>query len=72
MKTMTNVKEAYRYNLVGLKMIGNIVNEIQPSTGKAKTYFDMIYGSKHIKIKMEEQMTNLHIILEKKIKWHIT
>ena len=52
MKTMTNVKKAYRYNLVGLKMIGKIVSEIQTSTGKGKTYFDKIYGSKHIKIKM--------------------
>ena len=32
MKTMTNVKEAYNYNLLGLKMSGNIFSEIQPST----------------------------------------
>ena len=66
MKTMTNIKEAYTYILVGLKMSGNIFSEIQPSTGITMPYFDMIYGCKHIKIKIKEQMINLHIILVKK------
>ena len=65
-KSITTAKELYKYNLIGLKMRGNVVTEFQPSTGISKTYFDIIFGSKHTKINIKDQRTNLHIILEKK------
>ena len=65
-KTMKIVKEVYSYNLIGLKMKGNVYTEIEPSTGLAKSNLDMIFGNKHSKIKIKDQRTNMHIILKNK------
>ena len=62
------VKDLYNYNLLGLKMQKQIFNEINPKKGTISTYFVMIFGNKNIKIKVDDQQTNLHIILEKKNK----
>ena len=63
MKNILTVKEVYYYNLMGLKMKGNVFSEIQPSTGITRSYFELIFGSKHTKINIEDQRTNMHIIL---------
>ena len=62
----TYVKNLYKYNLVGLKMESQIYVENNPSTGKCNSYQIIIFGNKNTKIKMSEQQTNYHIILEKK------
>ena len=68
LKKINSVKDLYNYNLIGLKMEKQIFNEINPKTGTISTYFVMIFGNKNIKIKVSDQQTNLHIILEKKNK----
>ena len=65
---MNYVRDLYNYNLLGLKIKKQIFNEINPKTGSISTYFVMIFGNKNIKIKVADQQTNLHIILEKKNK----
>ena len=66
MKKITNVKDLYNYNMLGLKMQKQIINEIEPKTGKSSTYYIMTFGELNKKIKIFEQQSNLHIILEKK------
>ena len=68
LKKINSVKDLYNYNLIGLKMEKQIFNEINPKTGTISTYFVMIFGNKNIEIKVADQQTNLHIILEKKNK----
>ena len=47
-------------------MESQIFVENNPSTGKSNSYQVIIFGNKNTKIKMSEQQSNLHIILEKK------
>ena len=68
LKKISSVKDLYNYDLIGLKLEKQIFNEINPKTGTISTYFVMIFGNKNIKIKVADQQTNLHIILEKKNK----
>jgi len=49
-------------------MESQIFVENNPSTGKSNSYQVIIFGNKNTKIKMSEQQSNLHIILEKKIR----
>ena len=65
-KTIVKDKDLYKYNLLGLNIQKKIYSEIIPETGTANSYFVMIFGNKNTKIKIKEQQTNLHIILEKK------
>ena len=67
-KRITYVKDLYKYNLLGLKMQKQIFNEINPKTGTYSTYFVMTFGNKNIKVKVADQQSNLHIILEQKNK----
>ena len=66
MKKITNVNDLYNYNMLGLKMQKQITNELDPKTGKSSTYYIMTFGEVNKKIKIFEQQSNLHIILEKK------
>ena len=66
-KTLSN-RDLYNYNMLGMPMRGQIFNELDPSTGIGYSYFIMTFGMKNNKIKTKEQYSNLHIILEKKIK----
>jgi len=65
-KNFLYVKQLYKYNLVGLKMESQIYVENNPSTGKCNSYQLITFGNKNTKIKMSDQQSNLHIILEKK------
>ena len=65
---LVNEKDLYSYNFLGLKMQKKIINELDPSTGKSLTYFNLMFGNINHKIKTSEQSSNLHIILEKKNK----
>ena len=65
-KNFLYVKQLYKYNLIGLKMESQIFVENDPSTGKFNAYQVIIFGNKNTKIKMSEQQSNSHIILEKK------
>jgi hypothetical protein len=65
-KNFLYVKQLYKYNLIGLKMESQIFVENNPSTGKFNAYQVIIFGNKNTKIKMSEQQSNSHIILEKK------
>ena len=66
MKKIINVKDLYNYNMLGLKMQKQIINELDPRTGKSSSYFIITFGGVNRKIKTSEQQSNLHIILEKK------
>jgi len=65
-KKMNYVKQLYKYNLIGLRMEKQILTEINPSTGITNSYFILIFGNKNLKMKMEDQYSNLHIITDKK------
>ena len=65
-KKMNYVKQLYKYNLIGLRMEKQILTEINPSTGITNSYFVLIFGNKNLKMKMEDQYSNLHIITDKK------
>ena len=65
LKNFATQKELYKYNLLGLKMEGIIVSEIETANGKAKNYFRMIFGFINVKFKLANLQTNLHIIIEK-------
>ena len=65
-KKFLYVKQLYKYNLIGMKMESQIFVENNPSNGKTNSYQVIIFGNKNTKIKMSEQQSNLHIILEKK------
>ena len=59
-------KDIYNYNLLGLKMKKQILSEMNPAKGITNSYFVMEFGNKNTKIKVDDQQTNLHIILERK------
>ena len=65
-KKLTYMKPLYDYNLLGFKMGKQIFTEISPDKGTTTSYFVMVFGNKNIKIKLNEQHSNLHIILERK------
>ena len=58
-------KNFYKYNLLGLKLEGNAVCEIEPSTGIISSHFDANFSFKTIEFKLAKQQTNLHIIIDK-------
>ena len=68
MNKLLNEKDLYNYNFLGLKMQKQIFNELDPSTGKISSYFNLVFGNINKKIKTSEEQSNLHIILEKKNK----
>ena len=43
-----------------------ILTEINPSTGITNSYVIIIFGNKNLKIKLQEQYSNLHIVTERK------
>ena len=65
-KKISYIKQIYSYNLIGLRMEKQILSEINPSTGITNSYVIIIFGNKNLKIKLQEQYSNLHIITEKK------
>ena len=65
-KKLTYMKPLYDYNLLGFKMGKQIFTEIRPDKGTTTSYFVMVFGNKNIKIKLNEQHSNMHIILERK------
>jgi len=65
-KKLTYMKPLYDYNLLGFKMGKHIFTEISPYKGTTTSYFVMVFGNKNIKIKLNEQQSNMHIILERK------
>ena len=68
LKKITYAKDLYKYNLLGIKMQKQILNEINPRKGTTSTYFVMTFGNVNFKVKVADQQTNLHIILEQKNK----
>ena len=71
MKKITQVKQLYKYNLIGLKMEKQLYIENDPSTGIVSLYTVSIFGNKNTKIKTGDTYSNLHTIIDKKIKWVI-
>ena len=65
-KKLTYMKSLYNYNFLGLKMEKQIFTEINPEKGTTTSYFITIFGNKNTKIKVSEQHSNMHIILEKR------
>jgi hypothetical protein len=65
-KKMSYTKQIYSYNLIGLRMEKQILTEINPSTGITNSYVIIIFGNKNLKIKLQEQYSNLHIVTERK------
>ena len=65
MKKITYMKQLYKYNLIGMKMESQIYSEINPATGRLDVYTIMNFGNKNSKIKVKEQISNNHIILER-------
>ena len=65
-KKITYVKQLYKYNLIGIKMEGQIFAENDPSTGSTTSYFVVKFGNINVKMKIEDQHTNMHIILDRK------
>ena len=61
----TYEKNFYKYNLLGLKLEGNAVCDIEPSTGVISSHFDAYFSKIKIEFKLANQQTNLHIIIEK-------
>ena len=66
MKKITQVKQLYNYNLIGLRMEKQLFIENDPSTGIVSLYTISIFGNRNTKIKTGENYSNLHIIIEKK------
>ena len=66
MKKATYSKQIYKYNLIGIRMEKQILTEINPSNGITSSYAVLIFGNKNLKIKINEQHSNMHIITEKK------
>ena len=66
LKKSTYVKSLYNYNLIGIKMEGQMFSEVDPSTGTTTSYFVMKFGNKNSKMNIEEQHTNMHLILDRK------
>ena len=61
-KKITYVKQLYKYNLIGMKMEGQMYTEIDSSTGKLNVYSIMSFGNKNSKIKVKDQSSNTHLI----------
>ena len=68
LKKIAYAKDLYKYNLLGIKMQKQILNEINPRKGTTSTYFVMTFGNVNFKVKVADQQTNLHITLEQKNK----
>jgi len=66
MKKITQVKQLYNYNLLGIKMEKQLYIENDPSTGIASIYAISIFGNKNTKIKTGDSYSNLHVIIDKK------
>ena len=66
MKKITQVKQLYKYNIIGLNMAKQLFIENDPSTGIVTIYAISIFGNKNTKLKTGENYSNLHIIIEKK------
>ena len=66
MKKITQVKQLYKYNLIGLKMEKQLYIENDPSTGIVSLYTISIFGNKNSKYKTGDTYSNLHIIIDKK------
>ena len=64
-KKITYVKQLYKYNLIGMKMEGQMYTEIDSSTGKLNVYSIMSFGNKNSKIKVKDQRSNTHLILDR-------
>ena len=65
MKIIKYMKQLYKYNLIGMKMEGQTFSEINPSTGVLDVYSILSFGNQNSKIKIQEQISNMHIILER-------
>jgi hypothetical protein len=65
MKKITYMKQLYKYNLIGMKMEGQMFSEINPSNGRFDVYSILNFGNKNSKIKVKEQISNTHIVLER-------
>ena len=65
MKKITHIKQLYKYNLIGIKMQGHIYSEINPSNGRMDVYAVIGFGNLNTKIKIKEQISNYHIILDR-------
>ena len=65
LKNFETKKEIYKYNILGLKMEGIIISEIQIASGIVKNYCRIIFGFINIKFKLSDLQTNLHIIIDK-------
>ena len=66
MKKITQVKQLYKYNLIGLKMEKQLYIENDPSAGIVSLYTVSIFGNKNTKIKTGDTYSNLHTIIDKK------
>ena len=64
-KKITYIKQLYKYNLIGMKMEGQMYTEIDSSTGKLNVYSIMSFGNKNSKIKVKDQRSNTHLILDR-------
>ena len=65
MKKITYMRLIYKQNLMGMKMEGQMYSEINPKTGKTRVYSVTNCGNKNRKIKLKDQISNTHIILER-------
>lgn len=64
LKTFNYSKPLFNYCLLGLRLEGSVVCEIEVSTGVVSNYFNFLYAKKNIKFNLAYQQTNLHIIIE--------
>ena len=65
-KKITQVKQLYKYNLIGIKMDKQLYIENDPSTGIVSIYGISSFGNKNTKIKVGDSYSNLHIIIDRK------
>ena len=65
MKKIIHIKQLYKYNIIGIKMQGYIYNEINPSDGRMDVYAVIGFGNLNTRIKIKEQISNYHIILDR-------
>ena len=65
MKNMVYMKQMFKQNLMGMKMEGQMYSEIEPSTGKTRVYSITSFGNRNSKVKLKDQISNTHIIIER-------
>ena len=65
MKQFTYEKDFFNYNVLGLKIKGTAICDIEPSTGVVSNTFDICFTKFCKKFKLAKQQTNLHIIIER-------